>query len=448
MKYNRKNIFRLFFIGMLIFISCDPNEELYETMDNEREPYNENFSYTLEESDYNMFDGFVEEYHAFNDTISSKEYIPDILKLRFVTLGQGSNAIITFNHFLLEPDWWKAGFGYELTEEDYSNIGVDGAFSEQNNPQSLLPSFLLKNFTDAQEGDVVSVIYRFDTGGETIMNLDRYELIASTWVWTETIENIPYVGYELTEEDYQKWSGYVANFQSFNEENPPEMYLPSFLSAEYAYAPVNAEQVIKYNYYDGEENVERIDKYQYNGTQWIKEPYVEERSEQYIYGELGWAFDPTVTFTMRSNDYMYLVEVDPIGQQELPYDDFAYYYGASAFYNNFDVRLLSRRLDELEDGSYADPELAAIYESDGEEAAREEMFRRIVEEGIPQLLQHKYPNAQPEVEGIEVHYFVSFQTFADNWVRRNPTAEYICTAAGDPPQFELVNVVSDDEDDE
>ncbi len=448
MKYNKKNLFRIFFIGILLFSSCDPNEELYETMDKEKQPYNENIQYTLQESDYDRFGGFVEEYKAFNDTISSKDHIPDVLGVRFVTLRQGSNAMVTYNQYLLEPDWWDAGFGYELTDEEHNNVAGADAFSQQSNPQSLLPAFLRKKFPNAQEGETISVIYRYDTGSETILNLDKYELIVSTWVWNETVEDIPYVGYELTDEDYEKWTGYVANFQSFNEENPPEMYLPSFLSAEFAYAPVNAEQVLKYNYYDGESTVERIDKYNFDGTQWHKEPYIEERSEQYIFGEFGWAFDPTVTFTMGSDDYMYLVEIDPVGQQEFEYSDFAYYYGASAFYSNFDIRLLSRRLDELEDGSYADPQLGEIYENQGDEAAREEMLRRIVEEGIPQLLQHKYPNAQPEVEGIEVHYFVTFETFADNWVRRNPTAEYICTAAGNPPQFELVNVDTGEDDDE
>jgi len=75
----------------------------------------------------------------------------------------------------------------------------------------------------------------------------------------------------------------------------------------------------------------------------------------------------------------------------------------------------------------------------------EEMMRRIKEEALVKLLQHKFPDATPQVGGLDVHFFVHFQTFADNWVRRYPQAEYICTAAGDPPQFELVGFIENTE---
>lgn len=452
-KINK--IFWAIFLGSIIFVSCDPNKDLYNQMDKEKEPYNEHLEYTLTEADYGRFEGFIEDYNAFSDSFPAMDYIPDILKIRFPTLNLESSAMVTYNYFLMHPYWWDSGFGYELKEENYQWMGAGMYFTPENPAKNHVPDLLninpdnldLDEIEDPEEEDQINIIYNFRIDGEELLYLDTYEFDGDEWIWVETTEDIPYVGYEFTEEDYESFGGDVANYQNFSEDYPPENYIPVFLSNYEPYATGGDVQVVKYRYYDGDQTTDVIDKYYFDGANWKKESYVEERSEQYVFGELGWAFDPTVRYTMRSDDYMYITSQDPIGQQELPWDDFGYYYGASAYYSNFDIRLIGRRLDKLESGEYADPELAEIHENEGREAAIDEMMRRIVEEGIIALLQHKYPHAKPEVEGIAAHFFVSFETFGDNWVRTYPTAEYICTEAGDPPQFEFKELKDDDDED-
>lgn len=443
---NFKKIFLLGLVGIgLFFTACEPNDELYEELDRKKQPYNDKVEYTLVETDYTRFGGFIRDYLAFSDSFPSMDYIPDILKVRFVTLKEESTAQVTYDHFNLHPDWWDAGFGYELTHDDYTLIGITSfTFSPGNLARNNVPFLLILLYPDAEEGDTHRIIYNYLLEGESLKNLDVYQFNGSSWIWLETIEDIPYVGYELTDEDYGQLHNEIGMFNSFNENFPPETYLPALLRNRFPYAVNGQEQVVKYRYYNGSQTVELIDKYHYN-TNWEKVEYTETRTDQYIYGALGWAFDPTVRFTLSSEDYQYLADIDPIGRQELPYTDFAYYYGASAYYINFDIRIQARRLDVLSNGEYADPLLGEIYENEGAEAVMEEMIRRIVEEGIPALLQHKFPDATPQVEGIDVQYFVSFETFADNWTRRTPTAEYICTAAGTPPQFELVEVTGFDQ---
>ena len=423
----------------ILFTACDPNEELYETLDDMQKPYNKGVEYTLAEADYTRFSGFIQQYLAFSDTFPAMNFIPDVLKVRFVTLRQESSAIVTYNHFLLHPDWWDAGFGYVMTDEDYGEDGVNifgNAFTEDNPANYHLPSFLRVKFPGAIDGDAINIIYNFIESGETIMNLDIYQFNGQSWIWSETIENIPYVGYELTAGDYENFGGSVARFGNFSESYPPETHLPVLLKNIFPFALEGAEQVVKYKYHNGSQVINVIDKYEFDGTQWIKVPYTEQRTEQYIFGELGWAFDPTVTFQMSRDDYMYLAEIDPIPHQT--FTDFGYYYGASAFYRNFDIRLIARRLNMDDDGNYRDPGLGEIYENEGTDAAMDEMMRRIKEEGIIKLLQHKFPEATSQVGGIDVHYIVHFETFADNWIRNYPVAEYICVAAGNPPVFELI----------
>lgn len=420
-------------------MACEPNADLYEKLDNDKQPFNNQekpVEYTLVDADYTRFGGFISNNKAFSDEYPAMEYVPDVLKVRYVTHREKSRALVTFNHFLTEPDWWNAGFGYQLTNEDYASINVGNSFSETAPANQFLPFFLAKKFPLSEEGDQMNIIYLFNENGELRLDLDTCDYNGSEWTLRETVTDIPYVGYELQETDYEYWDGELALQKRFSETYLPEDHIPAILKIVFPAAKANDEQVVKYRYNNGSSTSDVIDKYQYDGAIWHKVSYYVESTEQYIYGELGWAFDPTVMFDMGRDDYMYLAVSDPIPHET--YNDFGYYYGASAFYSNFDVRLIGRRLNTEDDGSYTDTELGAIYDNEGAEAAMEEMLRRIAEEGIIELLQYKFPDATPQVGGIDVHYFVNFQTFADNWVREFPACEYRCTAAGSPPQFELV----------
>ncbi len=438
-----KIIFWPVFIAVAaLFSACDPNEELYEKLDADQVPYNkQGVTYTLIEADYDRFGDFIEDNNAFSNSFPSADYIPRILDVRFPTLRENSSVLVTYNHYLLHPDWWDAGFGYVLTDADYTSIGSVNYFSPQNPPSQLL-FYLQRYYNDPVEGEEVNLIYNY-MDEEMRLDLATYKFMDGEWVYQETITNIYYVGYELQDQDYEQLPQEIAAGNSFSEDYSPELYIPAVLRNVFSYAVEGDEKVVKYNYDTGSSTVERIDKYTYMENEWEKVSYIQQMTDQYIFGADGWAFDPTVRFEISRDDYFYLAQIDPIPHPV--YNDFGYYYGASAYYMNFDVRLLSRRLTKNDAGEYEDPELGAIYDNQGAEAAMDEMLRRINEEGIIKLLQYKFPDAVPEVEGIEVHYFVSYQTFADNWVRAYPTSEYICTAAGTPPQFELVSTTESDE---
>ncbi|TVQ15195.1 MAG: hypothetical protein EA361_06290 [Bacteroidetes bacterium] len=142
--------------------------------------------------------------------------------------------------------------------------------------------------------------------------------------------------------------------------------------------------------------------------------------------------------TMGQDDYQYLVDIDPLGPQLWPLNDFAYYYGASSFYENFDFRLQSRRLDKDAEGNYVDPELGVIFETQGADAAIDEMYNRLFNDGLIELLRHRYPNARPAQGSREVEYVIEFEVFFDNWVKVYPFVRFRCTTSGNPPDFELV----------
>lgn len=141
-------------------------------------------------------------------------------------------------------------------------------------------------------------------------------------------------------------------------------------------------------------------------------------------------------FTMEQDDYLYLAEIDPIPHEI--FHDFGYYYGASSYYQNFDFRLQGHRLNKDDEGNYFDPELGAIFENQGTDAAVTEMYNRLLYDGLIEVLRQRFPNAQPKHGSYEIDYVVEFETFHDNWVIFYPFATYRCAASGNPPNFELV----------
>jgi len=423
---------------MLLASSCEPNKELYELLDADQKPYKKAIEFTLTSDDYNSFGGTIKEYQAFNDTLPAKDNIPTLLSNKYIALNIESSAQVTFNHLMIHPLWWDSGFGYELTKDDYNYIGVDGEFSEENPSTQYLPFFLLKKFPEAEEDDMQKVIYKYLLEEETILNMDEYQFNGSEWVFQTTTENIPYVGYELTAEDYDVLGGDIAENNNFSETSNPDNYLPVFLKNKFPYDPVLSVRVVKYKFYESSKAViEKIDKYVFNGIVWEKTSEIEERTEQYVYGEQGWAFDPTVTYKMTKDDYMYIAVNDPIPHPT--YDDFGYYYGASAYYSNFDIRLIGRRLNTKDDGTYWDPELGEIFDNNGEQAAMDKMMSRISEEGILMFLEYRFPDAVSQIGGVDVHYIIQFETFADGFIRKYPEVEYKCVGSS-PAKFEFIEL--------
>jgi hypothetical protein len=434
---NMKNLILYSLLaGIMLISACDPNKELYEDLDTMKVPYNKSIEYTLTDADYNAIGGEVRTLNAFTEEEPAMNHVPTILKRNFLALNLGSSAMVTYNYMVAHPTWYDAGFGYELQAEDYQQLGLIDAFSATYPAEDNLPVFLIRKYPNATEGQSEKLIYNFREGSLVHKNIDTYVFDGSNWVLENRRENIPFVGYELTPDDYAVFGGSIAQNNNFSDVYPADVYLPVWLKNKYPYAIEGAEKVLKYKVFAGGSVSDEIAHYLFDGIAWQRSKYIISKSEQYVYGELGWAFDPTTRFIMVQSDYMHLAVIDPI--PHAVFNDFGYYFGASAFYVNFDMRLEARRVQKNAEGNYIDAALGEIFENEGREATVAEMFRRIVEEGLIDVLQNRYPDAQPQVGGIDVHYIVGFETFNDNFSRSYLEAEYQCIASGDPPQFELI----------
>ena len=440
-------------IAALLLAGCNPNEELYNELDKKTsDAYTDQFDYTLTEEDYSTITdlaledaetaedsgmiSLIEEHHAFGDEFAAADYIPKFLGNKYVALDQGSSINITYNYMgsVETLSTLSNATYYTLTEADYDSMGEGedepgeyDNFAYDVSPEDYLPGFLDSKYPNAEDGDLVAVTYDYyDNGVSEVTDFYSYE--GGSWQpGGLSVSNFYVMGYS----DYNSIGGAVANFGSFDSDNPPDKYLPTFLKEKYPYAEEGDVQYVVYTYYVGYDT-KRASKYYFDGDTW--KPY-QEVSNQFIKGDEKWVFDPTVRFEISSSDYQLIVDqreskyVDSYGTAE-------FYSGASAYHGNFSLRIP----DRVE----YDPD---TFEGLDEAEAKEIMWNRIVNMAdepmatrgaLIVLLQNKFPNAQPKKNGVDVYYEVSFQTYNNDRSSSNYTVTYQCTASGSPAEFTYV----------
>ncbi|MFW6095465.1 MAG: hypothetical protein ACOC8S_03380 [Bacteroidota bacterium] len=451
----RKLIYLSVIVGLL-FAGCEPNEELYKELDKEKEPYSDNIEDSLTSDDYSTIKELalakaktaedsskansIENYESFSSSRSPENYIPLYLSEEYKALDKGSNAKVTYNFYVGEPEYLSK-FGsadvYTLNEEDYDSMGEEEGepgyydnFSSSTPPEEFLPGFLEENFTDVEEGELIGITYDYYKG-EVVEMTDYYQYKDGSW---ELVPNV----YVLTEEDYNSM-GEPGNYNNFSSSADPNDYLPIFLKEKFPYASKGDKKVVVYNYYNGSYVEVRAKEYNYDGEKWNEFEDTKVMTDQFIHNGDTWVFDPTVSYTMEGDDYQLIVDereskyVDGYGTGE-------YYSGANSYHGNFDIRL-SSRLD------YDD-----TFEDLSDEEAEEIIWERILfladepmetRGALHVMLQKKFPEAKPTSNGVEVFYEITFTVFTKDYSSINYTATYQCIEAGNPgedklPEFEFV----------
>ena len=227
----------------------------------------------------------------------------------------------------------------------------------------------------------------------------------------ERLENV----YYINAVDYNAM-GEPGNFDNFSGSERPEDYIPLLLNDKYPLAGEGTEVVVVYKYYAGT-TLTLASTYTYEAGAWTSSwDYVEEKSAQFIYGGSGWVFDPTISFTMNADDYQIIVDYvnDEIGEEYVDtYGTFESYYGAGSYYVNFDIRESNFNSSVFE--TWEDAIASAIGDV---------------------LLPAKYPDTQTQVNGVDMYYLVSFETYSG--ASGNYTMRFQVTKAGPDPEFTLV----------
>ena len=223
----------------------------------------------------------------------------------------------------------------------------------------------------------------------------------------------------------------------FTSEVPAVTYLPAYLSKMVAYPVDGDARVVIYRYYNGTELKIYSDEYTYSAetTRWSLNTRIVDKTEQFVLSDGKWNFDPSTVVTLKAEKgdaetaAFYQTITDWViankGQEYAPIfngkSNNEYYYGSSAYQNNFDFRPAKwREQNAAAYGNMSDADLTKL------------MFERLPEAFLPGL-KAIYGSADV-VEGVDVFYTINFAIY-DGSSTTQYTIKYKVTGKG---QFEYV----------
>lgn len=234
----------------------------------------------------------------------------------------------------------------------------------------------------------------------------------------------------LSVEDYKEMG---QNLYYFSEKVPAVNYLPTYLAKNVAYPVEGDTRVIVYRYNNGKDIKVYSDEYVYSAAtaRWTLNSRVVEKTEQYVYNNGKWNFDPSTVITLKAvkgnaeSEAFYRAIVDYVGTKygtdyyQTGYTNAEFYYGASYYQNNFSFKISSWRT--------ANKAGAAAYKDLSDEALTNLMFERLPE-AIQVGLEALYGDAEA-VTGVEVTYTVNFSIY-DGKDTKAYTIQYLVTGKG------------------
>lgn len=224
-------------------------------------------------------------------------------------------------------------------------------------------------------------------------------------------------------EDYAAMGDPGKNM-TFTTDIKPEAYMPAYLAQKIAY-PLDKQAAVAICRYNGKGLAKEYIYSADNGL-WKLNTRIVAQTRQYAYNGSVWMFDPSVNITLgakgdkpTANFYQKITDwvKENKGQEYVSsFGNNDYYYGGSAYQNNFDFRPAKwREQNNAVYGSLSDDDLTAL------------MYERLPEAFVP-ALEALYPEAQT-VEGVKVIYTVKFLVY-DGEDTKTWSVQYELTATG------------------
>lgn len=412
------------FALMIILFSCEDYNDQFEGYDENVITQVENIEYRITEDDYAEMGGDPKKYSSFSKYAPPADYLPQFLKSKYPALDKGSALQVTYDFYrggLDYLDYLTDSKSYELSTEDYDSMGEDSNepgkynnFSSSTPPSDYLPAFFAAKYSDAENGDIVFVTYKYYSG--SVSNISEYYGFNGT-DWAQITVDLPdgVKVYELTSDDYDEMgteSGQPGRYNNFSSSSPAENYLPAFLKSKYNYAQPKDKVAVVFMYYSGS-TYKDAKEYTYDGVVWNEYQSTIIKTDQYLNANSGWVFDPTILYTMGQGDYQIIVDYvkNNIGAEYVSsYGNNELYYGSSDYYANFDVR---------------EGKISSTF-TNWEEAVIE-----AIKDGF---LSTKFPNAVAQVEGVDVNYIITFLVHSAT-SDTNYSITFQCTKSGPNPEF-------------
>ena len=259
--------------------------------------------------------------------------------------------------------------------------------------------------------------------GEKTNEEAYYQYAANKWAPAQNI-------YVVTANDYQSMgtaTGQPGKNNYFISAIQSEGYLPTLLAKQYPYAQNGNKQIVAYKYNAGGVKT-GVDEYIFQAGKWSKPSSIISKSEQFVFSNIGWVFDPTINlalvrvsgnnpYIMKFIDYIRVNTPDKFYQKGT-YINEEHYYGFSAYYAQ-----ITCSADRTAYGDQAIKDLTT-------DAAKYSLFLDRVKEAMPLFTQLNYPDLKTDVSGIQQYVIITIATYYSSSKSGNLTIKMKCTKSG------------------
>lgn len=199
----------------------------------------------------------------------------------------------------------------------------------------------------------------------------------------------------------------IASNKNFTAKASAKKYMPFFLTYKFPGLKDGSSAKITYRFYDATAKVTK------------------DSTSQFIHNGKAWVYDESVNYTFTKADYQVVVDsvkarglnnyVHAKGNQD-------YYFGANAYYGQFDTKLATRRSFDKDN---------LLFMKDGQkldDTAAAKVIQDKIQEGIIAFLTGRYADALPGQDGVEVYYNITYSV-RDN-ANVNNKVSYLCISKG------------------
>lgn len=314
---------KILFIATLaitvIFNACTPMQDINDELDKALEDDNGKAlflkdravapdAYTLTDEDYELSSNEgVSKYKSFSKYALPKDYLPEILNLKF-SADDAQSMMVTYD-FYSKPVVEKDN-AYEISDDDYTSMGQGyGNFSDEDAAESLIGKLFDRIIYADEAGAEKTAKYILHTKYET-----RYIKISADGTSEEVSYDADAV--EVTDEIYEATGN--GKYKTFYKIDDALEDLSKY-AIDNGTAPITYAGTIYLNFMD------TYVVYLFNGINWIAKQSVMPVTEALNYDldedditKSTWWADPAIKITLTSEDYAL--------------------YPASSKYGNFDLR--------------------------------------------------------------------------------------------------------------
>ena len=396
---------------VLLLSSCSKFNDQFDGLDAKTAITNlAAYTYTLVDADYTTIATAVNK--VANDSIT-------LLNNQLKTASSADSIVIKANIARIKADSTYINANY---------VGANKFFNSKLEAKNYVTYLLNMNYIYADKASTMNAIYNVVDKGDTL--------------------SVPATSkFNLTADDYNLM-GQGANqpglYDNMSNIMPVLKYLDTFLKLKCPYAVSGDVKMVTYLFYDSNKATKK--QYRvltFNGTNWSAV------AEQYNFIGTEWMYDPTVKMTMVKSDYQimvdYVLATPEIAVFAHPfYKNEEYYWGFASRYSNVSFRLSYR--NPYFTGTYVqpvtiDPELNALTTTEAKVAL---MWSRL-KGGMEKFAQLRYPDAVPQVSGIDVYYkLTTLIYYVGGTGGGNENHEYVfqCIApasGGNPPTFKYIS---------